>query len=72
MAVNKDTLEGRMNYNKEEAIRLLKEQAEFSHFCEESGFVYNLRKNISGKLNEVILSLKNGHIYLLDMKVMKK
>ena len=61
------TLEGRMKAKKEETIALLKQEARYVEFCEETGFVYELVKNVYGKLNKIILGLKNGHISVVSM-----
>lgn len=61
------TLEGRMKAKKLETIELLKKEARYVEFSEETGFVYELVKNVYGKLNKIILGLKNGHISVVSM-----
>lgn len=61
------TLEGRMKAKKEETIALLKQEARYVEFSEETGFVYEIVKNVYGKLNKIILGLKNGHISVVSM-----
>jgi hypothetical protein len=56
--LKESTLEGRMKAKKEEAIRLLKEEAKYVEFCEDRGYVYELTKEVYGVLTKIVLSLK--------------
>ena len=65
------TLEGRMKAKKEETIALLKSEAHYVEFCEEQGYVYELVKSVYGKMNRIILGLKNGRISVIEMTEIK-
>lgn len=69
--MKESTLEGRMKAKKQEAIRLLKEEAKYVEFCEERGYIYELTKEVYGVLTKIILSLKSGNILVHKMEKQK-
>ena len=66
------TLEGRLKYKKEETMQLLKNNADYVGFDEELGFLYEFKAAIYGKLNRIVVALKNGHIKVHDMLEVKQ
>lgn len=66
--MRKETLQGRMKAKKDESIELLKKEARFIEFCEEKGFIYELRKEVYGVLTNIVLSLKSGNILVHKME----
>lgn len=66
--MKKETLQGRMKAKKDEAIDILKKEANFIEFCEDKGYVYELKKEVYGVLTKIILSLKSGNILVHKME----
>lgn len=66
--MNKNTLEGRMKFKKEETIQLLKQEARYIEFNEDFGFMYELKKQVYGKLNRIVIGLKKGDIKVHAME----
>ncbi|MBD8523913.1 hypothetical protein [Lysinibacillus fusiformis] len=66
--MNKETLQGRLNAKKQESFKLLKEEALYLGFCEERGFMYELKKEIYGVLNRIVLSINKTNSIIVHEK----
>ncbi|SPU40729.1 Uncharacterised protein [Lysinibacillus capsici] len=66
--MNKETLQGRLNAEKQKSFKLLKEEALYLGFCEERGFMYELKKEIYGVLNRIVLSINKKNSIVVHEK----
>ncbi|MFJ7890383.1 hypothetical protein ACIQYL_20185 [Lysinibacillus xylanilyticus] len=59
---------GAFKRKKQESFQLLKEEALYLGFCEERGFVYELKKEIYGVLNRILLSIDKKNSIVVHEK----
>ncbi|MEX3625026.1 hypothetical protein [Viridibacillus arvi] len=68
--MNLETLQGKLNYQKEETLAAIKTRGEFVKYCEtEKQYLYNLeiKLPLEKAARKVGLAIKNGFIAVLDM-----
>lgn len=66
--MRKEQLQGRLNAQKQEFLKLLKEEGTYVEYSEEQGFIYEIIRPIFGIMNKINLSLKGGKILVHDTK----
>ncbi|MEK5149094.1 MULTISPECIES: hypothetical protein [unclassified Psychrobacillus] len=66
--MSQQTLQGRMNAQKEKFLQLLKQEGKYIEHCPKQGFIYEIIGPVFDQMYRLAIALNNGKLEVLKME----